>query len=274
MVGGLPDDVVSALRHGQPAFFCHVTPAAHLPDIAASGGLLSSARRGATSDRWGANLDRGKYLVCCGFRPHYGVLKHFRNEESVLLLFDAPWLAGLPGATLSPHNTATIAARGHLDGDRRTTVETLQRCRADKGSAEILVPDAIPLDGLRYVVFCDREARDAWWPVVAPALPISGRPEVRLNGALGGYRLPRDLAIDVRHRPVRPGVDRRRRFALPTSPIPLSKTVALEDALGAWDDEDGDEGPDLFDTLYGGRREHADFIDWPVDDDEPLYDEG
>ena len=269
MSDGRSDDVIQALRRGKPAFFCRIHPAARLPDIAASGGLLSCASRIERSDRWGNNAYLGEHFGCCSFMPHWGVFDHFRDEESALLLFDAAWLAALPGARLSPHNTATADARSYLAGDSTTTLDTLRHCRSNPRDAEVLVPEAVPLDGLRYVVFCDGDARGAWWRVIAPALPATA--QARVNGDLGGYRLPNDLNITTRHRPALPGLDRRRGLALHTSPVPVDGTVDLEDVLDEWDDEASDEPADVFDTLYAGPRDFADFVDWPLDDDESLY---
>src|SRR4051794_18106428 len=111
----LSTDVIDVIRADGPACVCHITPASRLPDIAASGALLSCVRRRETSVRWGGNADLGEDLVCCGFRPHWGVLhRHFRDEESVILLFDAASVAAMPGARLSPRNTATTGARRYM----------------------------------------------------------------------------------------------------------------------------------------------------------------
>jgi hypothetical protein len=252
---------------------CHLTTAARLPDIAASAGLLSPLARNETSDRWGANSDIGDGLVCCAFRPHWGVLRHFSTEESAILIFDAASLAALPGARLSPHNTAAREARSYLLDDDEDAMSTLERCRADKGSAELLVPESVPLSSLRFIIFCDATARDAWWPATLRALGREAPPDRKacVDGDLGGFRFPDGLEVIDRVRPVMEGVDRRPSLAIADSPVPADRTISVDDlAEHLWDDE-AEESPDLFDELYVRRRDYADFIDWPFDDEEPSY---
>jgi len=267
----LPPEVIAWLRPSGLKCLCHMTTAARLPDIAASGGLLSARARNETSDRWGVNSDISDGLVCCGFRPHWGVLRHFSAEESVILVFDAASLAALPGARLSPHNTATRAARRYLLEDDENPMATLERCRADKGSAELLVPESVPLSSLRFAIFCDAEARDAWWPAILRGIGTDAPPGLKacVDGDLGGFRFPADLKVTKRVRPVRDGVDRRPTVTIADSPVPMDMTISVDDlAEDLWDD-DSEESSDLFDDLYVRRRDHADFADWPFDDEEP-----
>lgn len=270
---GLPGEVIASLRATGPKCLCHITTAARLPDIAASGGLLSARARNETSDRWGANSEICDRLVCCGFRPHWGVLRHFGIEESAILVFDAASLAGLPGARLSPVNTASRAARPYLLEDDDEPLTTLKRCRSDKGSAELLVPESVPLSSLRFVIFCDAIARDAWWPATMRALGAEVPSDLKalVDGQLGGFRFPPDLTVTNRVRPITEGVDRRPSVAIANSPVPVDLTITVEDlAEQLWVD-DLEERPDLFDELYVRRRDYADFVDWPFDDDEVSY---
>lgn len=159
--------------------------------------------------------------------------------------------------------------------------DLLTRCRAHKGAAELLIPQFVPFELIRYVMFCDHEARSAWWPPTEKALGTSGaegRLTILVNGDLDRVGFAPDLSITERTRPAPPGVDQR------LGPISVDvdleglSEISIEDLETEFadDDEIADEDGDLFEKLYGGRRAgppFADFVGWPVDDDESLDDE-
>lgn len=271
MTSGLPAAVLDELRERGPKCFHHVTPADRLPDIVASGGLLSANARNEISDRWGVNCDLGADLVCCGFKPHWGVLKRFRDHEAAILCFDAVQVASLPGARLSARNTGSPDARICLVGQDPDPLNTFRLCReqwrAGREAGEILVPDYLPNACLRFVVFCDEIAREAWWPTVAAELDPGLGVKALVNGDLDNIQFPARMIIANRTRPVRAGVDRR--------PDDLA-APDVDEARVLMTLEDLDHAVDLYEERYcedQARSFAGDFVDWPVDDDEPLYPE-
>jgi hypothetical protein len=267
----LPEAVLDELRDRGPKCFHHVTPADRLPDIVASGGLLSANARTEISDRWGVHGDLGADLVCCGFKPHWGVLKRFRDHESAILCFDAVQVASLPGARLSARNTGSPDARRYLDGQDPDPLETFRLCReqwrAGREAGEILVPDYLPIECLRFVMFCDEIAREAWWPTVDSELDPGLGVKALVNGDLDNVEFPARRVVANRTRPVRTGVDRR--------PDDLV-APAVDEARLLMTLEDLDDAVDLYEERYGDGQERSfagDFVDWPVEDDEPLYPE-
>ena len=90
MSAGLTSELLADLATTGPKCVYHVSRASSLPDIAASGGLLSaSERRVAPRHPWGHNSDLGAGLVCCSLRPHWGIQNtQFPNAESVILMLD------------------------------------------------------------------------------------------------------------------------------------------------------------------------------------------
>lgn len=273
----LPNALVENLRANGPLCVHHITPAAAIPDIVASGGLVSAAGRGQTTARWGANADLGAELVCCSFRPNWGVLnKHFADHESVIMSFNAASVATLPGARLSPINTARREARRFIDGSDQDQIETLDACRSGKRESELLVPGFIPFAYVRFLIFCDHEARDAWWPFVSGTLGIDAKSVSPLvTGDLAGIQLPPDLQITHRVRPVRPGSDQRIGPPAQRPAIAPGPTVTLNELLEELEEEEEwDEiEDDLFEQLYDRDRRgdaFSDFADWPMGDDETL----
>jgi len=182
---------------------------------------LSSQRLDQPSDRWGANEKQGRKLVCCGFRVPWFLFRQFEGEESVVLSFDAAALSALPSAIFSPYNTARREATQYLE--REIEVSTaLEEC-LEKGSAavvpEFLAPE-IPLSALRFVVFCDEEAREAWKPVIEGAMghTVPNSVGILVDGELDQVRFPPGLSVTKRIRPLKPGINHR--GEVPNVPLP------------------------------------------------------
>lgn len=280
MSAGLPAAALEAIEARNRKIVVHVTRAVDFADIARTGSLLSPAARNVPPrHNWGSNDDLGRKLVCVAFMPSWGMIRaHFGSEESVLVAFDAQAVGRLPGAILCPVNSATRTARAYLEGSVPVDAELARKCLDNTRDSEMLVPHEIPLDLAHFVMFCDAHAAFRWLPAIREGIAASG---VRLadsfdfvvNGALSRVRFPDDLAI-VTRLPVRPGVDRRSAPSALSRRRPVIAPVSVADMeadLGGLQHE-----PDLFDELYsesGRPRDFADFVDWPVDDDEPLSDE-
>ncbi|MBK8294606.1 MAG: hypothetical protein IPK93_07470 [Solirubrobacterales bacterium] len=273
-------DCASILQKSKKKCFHHATTAKRLPDIIASGGLLSPERLGEKSDRWGANPEFGKDLVCCGFRPPWYIFKYFRGEESVILSFDAPALAALPRAIFSPHNTATRDATEFLQRSSTEQPAALVEClesRSWRNPPEFLAPK-VPLSALQYAIFCDQEAKDAWSPVITEAMgkTVPLNVGILVNGELDQIRFPPDFEVKSRIRPVPDGIDRRGGSSIPDSPVRVDPTTTPEEISNDfWIDHESEETPDLFDTLFGdpasmGYRLEGDFPDWAIGDDERV----
>lgn len=273
-----------ALSQG-PRCYYHLTEAANLPDIAASGGLLSLSERGEhRAGRWGRNADLGAEYVCTSLRPHWGILaNHFAGHEAVIIVLDAGEVLELPGVRVCPHNSATPKARPHLEPappPSEISGALLTRWMHDKKTTEVLVPGVIPVGAFRFLVFSDAEARAAWLPATASALgrrTFAPGFKALVDGDLDGITLPSDQVVSTRTRPVVAGRDRRVGVSVPWLDTSTMEEMSLEDLeqdLAGWDEDETEL--DLFDQLYGSglrRPGLGDFVDWPIGDDEMLLDQ-
>jgi hypothetical protein len=240
----------------------HLTRAASLPDIAASGALLcAGARRGEPLRHgWGVNDHQGRGLVCLSLIPSYGILSHqIDGEEAAILGFETKAVAGLPGLLPCPHNSAERKATPYLDG-------TIDRARASKElfaqhawrQAELLVPEAVPLGALKLIVLPDQEAHARWARPLLDDLgsDLSSRVEIRTDRPDGPRpHFPPWYTVTKRP-PVRPGEDQRQRVIRPIDPatVPDIDFGVVDEELH-WMDHEDDER-DLYDDLYGaGRRD-------------------
>ena len=170
---------------GRLRWLYHVTSAASLSDISGAGGLTSTEyRHELNSGRWGANEDLGSELVCLSMSPHWGMIKHqFRATEVVVLVFDASHVARLPGARLSPLNSAKRDARQFMTTPPADSDQVLSNCTADWASmreAEVLVPSSVPAIFLRWFIFFDTWARSEWLPSSSGDKPqeLEGPPSI------------------------------------------------------------------------------------------------
>lgn len=263
-----------ALSAGRARWACHLTYAAALPDIAASGGLLAPALRGAPATHsWGANTALGESLVCLSLAVSWGMVRHHLNgHEVAILTVDLHRLPDLEPIRISPANSGSHEATPYLAEDA-DAISALKECndRDVRWKAEVLVPGGVPLSVVYGVVFCDAEARDAWWPEFVKAMPDHmAVPDVRLADAGRWFRLPDDFAVRDRVRPVRSGVDRlvgeppagwKRRLP----PIDIEIEPELEEPHWMDDDDWGEPEEDE------GPASWADFYDDGEPDDPDWY---
>lgn len=171
--------IADSLRRRRILYVCHMTPCHRLPSIFASGGLLSLAARRVSGvaepeqpHDWGGEGKRealAGYVVCGFETPKWMCRKH--PEELALVLLDAHAVCCGEGVLFCPGNSAddrypasdiaTMTGAEHFDGCFKTLDNE------PKPFSEILVPDQIPVDHFRGLVFCDQEARNYWWPIIA-----------------------------------------------------------------------------------------------------------
>ena len=174
-------DIAGALRQGRARWASHLTYTRCLPDIAASGGLLSPALRASPpTHSWGANAAVGRELVCLSLAVSWAMIKHRMNgHEVAILTVDLLRLPDLACIRVSPFNSGAHEATPHLadDADVAASIDRCNElgdnCRAAR--AEVLVRGGVPLSAIYGVVFCDEAARAAWWPAFVASLPEVSR---------------------------------------------------------------------------------------------------
>ncbi len=252
----------------------HVTRTGSLSDIVASSALLSpNARRPPVARHgWGVNDLLGADLVCVSLMPSYDILSaQFPDEEAVILGFDPRAVGDLPHVRPCPHNSATPEATPYLDGsvDPSTAMDhLLADGRWRKG--ELLIPEALPLSGLKLVTLPDQPAYERWadfvrrdagpvvkvvadWPAgPRPHFPPWYRPTVRPE--------------------VRQGVDQRRETVRLASVDPQGLAPLDLEAVDEELVDEEDQEPDLYEQLYGEGRGRL-LSSLPEDPDDPSNDE-
>lgn len=246
-------DCASLFRLAGKKCVHHATTAARLPDIVASGGLLNSRRLGESSERWGANSKLGRELVCCGFCVPWFLFKQFGGEESVVLSFDAAALSALPRVIFSPYNTGRPDAAKYLERkvDQRSALMECLEAKSPRNLPELLAP-TIPLSALRFVVFCDEEARQAWAPVVETAMggTVPESVSILVDGKLDQVRFPPGLRVNKRLRPLPRGINRRGDLEIADSPEPLDPSSTPQEVSGDfWTISETVDAADLLDSL-------------------------
>lgn len=246
---------------------CHFTYVESLPDIAASGGLLSTdGRTSPPAHNWGANDDLGRGYVCTSLKPSWGILGAMGGADAALLVFGLnATLAGRRHLYV-PLNSGSPRARPYMNGEV-PDVEASSECVANASAAEILVADSVPLTTLRGLMFYSRASRDHWWPVI----------HANLNGAAlhldlgawffgeprspGGFRFPNWYSPRSATHSGAAGLNRSR--ALTVRPLEFSPRDAItaEDVERDFADEDwledDPDARDLRDELAAEREDYA-----------------
>lgn len=214
----LRSEIRVALIAADMRWVCHLTYADQLPDIFASGGLLSPARRGShPAHSWGANRDAGMHLICLAPKTNWGMVKRMNGREVALLIVDLKTLTDHLKLRVTPTNSGSRDATPFLASDA-DMLGTLSRVAADRRAhpdAEVLVQDGIPLSSVRGLVFGDTSTRDSW---LEPAFASLSEPadwiNVRIASAGRRFLLPPDYVATDRRLPHRPGRDQlARRFS-------------------------------------------------------------
>lgn len=191
---------------------CHVTYCRALPDIAASGGLLSVERRNATpSHSWGASELIASDFVCMSLMCSWGMIKHqARGREIAMVLINLLAMPRLADVRFVPCNTATHEAAPYILGEV-DPIAALDDCLDGldaRKRSEILVRGGVPLSAIYGIVFCDRQAMTRWWPPFGRSLPAGvTAPRCRTASTGRHFRLPRDYAVTSRSGPSRDGED-------------------------------------------------------------------
>ena len=237
----------------------HVTTAVALPDIAASGALLPHAKRRKPALRhgWGTNDELGKDLVCLSRAPSWMILKNqFDGQEAAILGFEIGAVARLPGVIVCRINSARKEAAPYLRGeiDRDITVDEVLSDEAWK-TAELLVPDAVPLGALKVIVLSDHAAAERWTEQLRIELGPEIAEHVNIRACDRGRwpRFPNDHVVSASRALVRPGVDQRLQPTpvLDPTTIPDVDFDEVAEQLAWLDDEhDPEDEGDLFDQLY------------------------
>lgn len=256
------EEVAAALQEGRARWACHLTYARNLPDVAASGGLLSPQLRHAPpTHSWGVNEAVGKRLICLSLAVSWAMIKHRMNgSEIAVLTVDLLRIPDLTRIRVSPHNSAGHDATRFLTGDA-DVAESIATINASdrRHLAEILVPDGVPLTAIYGVVFGDSQARDAWWPAFVAALSDDVvAPEVRLASDGRWFRLPDDFTVKARTSPTAVGVDRLVGQVPPGWGRVMQQFDEEEPELEEphwmdeddWDEPEEDEGPASWADFY------------------------
>lgn len=269
-------EIIEALRNEPRKLAHHVLQCTDLPDVLASGGLLSAGECGNQSEHWGSNWDLGRNLVCFSFAlTEWGYQRQrLDGKELVVLSAATADLISLPGALLCPLNSGAADARRYLEGKTQQDSTVVKEFLSKPGKSEILVPAFVSFRSFDYLTFIDDDSKSFWWPVVKKwCLGNQHKPPVACKDA--NFR-PQHI-VRERVRPMPIGVNRRRispteverpRF-IRSSPVSLEQ---LREELRLLDGE-GDEPIDLFEERFcetGDRKFEGDFTDWPDNDDEPL----
>lgn len=259
----------------------HVTPAARLPDILASGALLPPAmmKGSVRTHGWGANADLGPSLVCLALMPNWGMIRTFGGEEVVILSFEPADIRRLAAIRVTPCNSATRDARQFLTG-RLSAEDSLRRCLQDEAwrQAEVVCAGPVPTSALRVITFCDTECQERWEEVCQEAISSAAdaiHPRLRWQVASNcPPRFPPHLEVTTR---VAVAAGRDRRIA--PNPWVEPKAHFDLDSIDWFDQDDpkleaqGDG--DLFDQLYAAPPAHSleDFYGDVAADDESLHEE-
>lgn len=192
---------------------CHLTYCQALPDIAASGGLLSVERRSATPvHSWGDNEWIARDFVCASLMCNWGMIKHQADgREIAMVLINLLAMPDLSETRFVPCNTAAHRAVPYIVGEV-DPINALDECLDGvdaRKRSEILVRGGVPLSAIYGIVFCDQEAMDRWRPSLERAIPTGARgPELRIAVPAGRhFCLPQDYTVTSRPPATRNGED-------------------------------------------------------------------
>lgn len=176
--------IVQSLRRRGVRHVCHMTPCDRLPSIFQHRGLLSRWERqhcgiadppDDAGHFWGSpdKQDALAGFVICSFMAPWWMCKK-RDEELAIIVLDAEQICLTGGACFCPVNSA-------FNEYPAATIQTLTGIDAfdacfqnpdtyQAGSAEVFVPNLVPLSAFRGIVFCDVEAKSHWVPQLREAL--------------------------------------------------------------------------------------------------------
>ncbi len=216
-----PKDVLA--KRGIKSFY-HVLPAADLPDVLATGALLSAQARGVSSERWGRSRELCADSVCLSFWPSWGMINHqLWDNEPVFITFGPEVLEASGLARFCPHNSGSEVGAEYLRSPASSSATAALECVEQRKDAEVIIPREVPINCAWYLTFYDQQSLESWWPICDATRQLHGfgidlRPEVTKPDSRSPQFPPQYKLSDAsRGHPQRIGEDQRVKRTEPTA---------------------------------------------------------